>query len=121
MTEADNGSLIDWQVGLAATGGRHQLLCELIDIFFSEYPQQLSGIRDAIEDRSGKELRRFAHTLKGCLRYFGDSKAARLAKELEAMGLDENFDNATGLLEELRAEVGRLVPELQDFRDKHGG
>ncbi|MBP88725.1 MAG: hypothetical protein CMJ64_18765 [Planctomycetaceae bacterium] len=119
MTEPEKARLIDWQVGLDATGGNQALLCELITIFFDEYPKQLAGIREAIESRSGKELRRFAHTLKGCLRYFGDSKAGSLASDLEVMAADDIFDNGSGLLEDLRLEVERLLPELREYLDEH--
>ena len=117
MTEADKARLIDWQAGLAATAGSPSLLCELIEIFLQEYPKHLAGIAEAIDDRSAKEMRRFAHTLKGCLRYFGESKASALASELETMGAGELFDGADLLLAELRTEVARLLPEMQEFRD----
>ena len=119
MTEADKQSLVDWEVGLAATGGKPALLCELIDIFFSEYPEYLVGIREATDQRCGADLRRFAHTLKGCLRYFGESRAATLARELESAGGDECFDDADRLFAELCAEIERLRPELQHYIDVH--
>ena len=119
MTEAEKEQLINWQVGLAATGGSQSLLCELIEIFLIEYPKQLAGIAEALGKGSGKEVRLFAHTLKGSLRFFGESRASTLTSELETMGLGDRLEGADGLLAELRLEVARLPPELQNYLDTH--
>lgn len=119
MKEAEGEKLIDWQAGLDATGGNEQLLAELIEIFFEEYPKLLTGIRDAIDRGAAKDLQRFAHTLKGSLRYFGDTAAGRLAYELEGMGSSGAFDTAPALLEQLTPAVERLLPELREYVDAH--
>ena len=119
MTEADKESLIDWEVGLAATGGKPSVLCELIEIFFAEYPKELAEIRRAIDERSSQDVRLFAHTLKGCLRYFGESRAVTVAIELEAAGVQEMFDRASDLLPELHSEIALLIPELEEYIDLH--
>ena len=59
---------LDWNCALDAVGGSAELLVELVTIFFEEYPKLIDGIRSSIESHDLVELRRFAHTLKGCLR-----------------------------------------------------
>lgn len=106
---------IDWDHALDAVGGSSELLGELIEIFFEEYPKLVAGIQAAIESTTLEEIRRFSHTLKGCLRYFGKTKAGELAYELELMGRDGNIDRATEMFGDLQAETESLFPELKAF------
>ena len=115
MTEADGGKLVDWQVIHAATGGNPALLRELIEIFLTEVPKHLSDIDEAIRQQAADDLRRHAHTIKGCLRYFGETPAGECARQLESMGKEQRFEGAADRLTELRGEVQRLVPELQNY------
>lgn len=115
MSDSEGDKLIDWEAGHVATGGNKKLLAELIEIFFEEYPKLLAGIRAGIDDRSAKDLRRYAHTLKGSLRYFGETHAGALSGELEVMGEHSSFEAAQPLLEKLEPEIDRLLPELQAF------
>lgn len=125
------GDTIDWQIALDAVDGRRVLLAELIEIFFEEYPKLLSEIETAIEAESSLNLQRSAHTLKGCLRYFGESRAARLAKQLEDHGRDQKqheeqgqpttFDGCHDVLVELHAATETLIPELKRFGEQETG
>lgn len=62
---------VDWDYAREAVGGSPELLQELVEIFFAEYPKLITGIQTSIESANLTDLRRFAHTLKGSLRYFG--------------------------------------------------
>lgn len=104
---------IDWNVALDAVGGRRDLLTELIDIFFTEYPPTLDEIRQAIERQDAKGLQLSAHKLKGCLRYFGQTLACERAKELEDMGRSGQLEGALPRLEDLDLAVTRLLPSLR--------
>jgi len=115
MSEPQREKLDDCEAGLVATGGSEALLSELIEIFLEECPKVLAGIRTAVDDRSAKDLRRHAHTLRGSLRYFGETQAGVLSAELEAMGEEGSFDFAGPVLKTLEREIDRLLPELQKF------
>lgn len=106
---------IDWNHARDAVGGNIDLLLELIDIFFAEYPKLIAGIGSSIESQSVDELRLFAHTLKGSLRYFGELHAGQLAYELEVMGHGGQFERAKEVFGQLQTEMDTVLPELKAF------
>ncbi|MDA1054411.1 MAG: Hpt domain-containing protein [Planctomycetota bacterium] len=106
---------VDWIHARAAVGGSPDLLVEVVDLFFEEYPKLIVGIQSSIESEAFVELRRFAHTLKGCLRYFGPTQAGQLSFELEIMGRDGQLERATEVFGDLQTEMDSLVPELTAF------
>ena len=110
---------IDWDKVLAAVDGQQDLLLDLIDIFFTERAQVLPRIAAAIEDRDAGELQLFAHRLKGCLAYFGQSKAGEVAWQLESLGRNRTLDGAPELLAQLRTAVDELLPSLRAYRHEH--
>lgn len=107
---------IDWDAALGLVDGRRDLLLELIDLFFAEHAELMPRITKAIENDDAGSLQVFAHRLKGCLRYFGESKAADAAWQLELLGRAKTLDAAAGQLAELRAAVDALVPEIRAYR-----
>ena len=106
---------VDWNYALDVVGGSTVLLLELIDIFFVEYPTLVAGIQSSIESEAFPELRRCAHTLKGCLRYFGETQAGRLSSELEIMGRDNQIERANEVFRQLKTELDSLLPEFTAF------
>jgi|CXWL01.1.fsa_nt_gi HPt (histidine-containing phosphotransfer) domain-containing protein len=106
---------IDWNHARDAVGGSTDLLREIIEIFFDEYPKLIAGIQSSIESGRLVELRRFAHTLKGCLRYFGETQAGQLSLELEIMGRDGQTERATHVVGQLQTEMESVISELRAF------
>ena len=104
---------VDWNVALEAVGGRRDLLIEIVDVFFTEYPTTLTAIQSAIEKGDAKDLQLSAHKLKGCLRYFGASIACEEARALEDMGRAGQLDGAADKLATLTSAVRRLLPQLR--------
>jgi DNA-binding response OmpR family regulator len=117
---AVDSDVIDWRVALEATGGRRDLLVELVDIFRKEYPVTLAAIRTAIDCQDAKGLQMSAHQLKGCLRYFGRTTASELARSLEDLGRSGTIDGAATRLEPLIAAVQKLIPQLDHGPDALG-
>lgn len=106
---------VDWEFARDAVGGDSELLFELVEIFFEEYPKLIAGIKSSLESKSYVELRRFAHTLKGCLRYFGKTQAGKLSSQLETMGREKKIESASKLFADLQSELTALLPELREF------
>jgi CheY-like chemotaxis protein len=105
---------IDWTDALEAVGGRRELLNDLIEIFFEEYPPTLAEIREAIDQQNVKQLQLSAHKLKGCLRYFGRSAACEKAQELEYLARNGTLSGAAGRLVELETAMSTLLPLLKE-------
>lgn len=112
-TEDPNVDPIDWQVALEAVGGRRDLLREIIDVFFTEHTTTLASIQAAIEGSDAKSLQLYAHQLKGCLRYFGETTACQLARNLEDIGRSGQLQQAASQLPPLTAAVRQLLPHLR--------
>lgn len=107
---------VDWDAALDAVDGRRDLLRELIEIFFLEYPTLLEQIRTAIGDADAAGLRLSAHRLKGCLRYFGQNRAAEFALQLELRGRDGRWDDVAAMSAGLQAALEQMLPSLREFQ-----
>ena len=104
---------VNWEEALAAVDGRRGLLRELVEIFFAECPGLMQHIQQAIERQDPAELKLYAHRLKGCLRYFGDNRAARLALQLEDMGREGTIEGAAERFADLDEAIQGLLPALR--------
>lgn len=113
QSSGEGGNDVDWTVALEAVGGRQDLLHELVEIFFAEYPVTLEAIRTSIAKQDAQGVRLYAHKLKGCLRYFGTSEASELAAELEEIGRRSDLESAPHKLERLVAATNQLLPALK--------
>jgi len=106
---------LDWGQALDVVQGDRQLLKEMIEAFFGEYPRMQEEIRSSIAERNQEVLRRSAHTLKSSMRYFGANTAWHHAYELECLGRDGRFDEAHQKLGVLEQEIQRIEPSLHGF------
>lgn len=106
---------IDWSTAMEAVEGQTELLVELIELFLEEYPKHLDSMRVAARCGDGNGFARAAHTLKGSLKYFGPSRAAELALQLEQQGKSLAACDPGPRLVELEREIERMLPQLRDF------
>jgi HPt (histidine-containing phosphotransfer) domain-containing protein len=79
---------------------------ELIDAFLEDAPNMLDAMRTALEAKDVESFRRNAHSLKTNANTFGAMELGELAKELEAMGRDNNL------------EIGNRLEVLVDAYEK---
>jgi len=106
---------LDWDKALSAMKGDHRLLRIVVDAALEEIPRLMSAVREAIAGEDAAALRLAAHTLKGAIRYFGDSPAFDHAYELEMMGQQSDLRNAQETLATLEGEMKHLTSELSDY------
>jgi HPt (histidine-containing phosphotransfer) domain-containing protein len=116
----ENQSTIDWQMALDATGGNRALLGELIELLFEEQPKLMQLLEQSLANSAYRDFRRAAHTLKGCLRYFGNTAAGRTARELELLGETGQLESARPILDRLNHELEPLLVELRAFLAQQG-
>ena len=93
-------------------GGETKDLHEFTEVVKKESSTLLADIRRAIEVRDSKLLVRYAHTLKGCVNYFGVETLIEAALALENLGRDESFEGAQDLLARLELEYSRFIAAL---------
>lgn len=88
---------------------------ELIDAFLEDAPTMIQSMRMAVDAGDVETFRRNAHSLKSNAYTFGATELGRLARELEAMGRENNL--AIGdRLEVLQEEFGLVAQELRGLR-----
>jgi len=106
---------IDWSFALAALNEDTSLLRSVVGAALKEAPRLMEHIRVAVHEGDAPGLRIAAHTLKGAVRYFGESRVYDGAYQMEQWGAQERVDFAVQGLPDLRAEVDRLVAKLTAF------
>ena len=88
-------------------------LCEFSELVKQETRILRNEIRQAIEIRDPKQLRRFAHTLKSSVSYFGVKSLVQAAEAMEEIGRTETFDGIEELIATLELEVARFLAALE--------
>ena len=109
----DEDDAVDWDAALESVQGRRELLRELIDIFFQEYPELMSQIDRALEENEPQTLHVAAHRLKGCLRYFGKNRSGDLASQLEMLGRAGTVEGGRSLFRQLESALERWTSALR--------
>lgn len=108
---------LDWSAALTSLAGRASLLETVVKAFVAEEPVLLRDLSDALERGDAASLARAAHTMRGTLSYFDVQRPMELAGRLEQMGRDSELGGAAETLDELQAELERLVPHLESFQE----
>ena len=111
----EDNKIFDKDEILKRFDGEEEFLAELVKVFIDDIPEQLSGIKKAIDDRNSKNLERSAHKLKGAVANFEERTAFEVALKLEMMGRENRLDVAKGTYDTLTKEVECLVNKLKGF------
>ena len=115
--ELTNGvHAMDQERALENVGGNRDVLNEMIDLFTTECPKQMSEIQSAYHSGDVKRLIRSAHTLKGSVALFGADKATAAARRVEFMGRDNQLEEFTEAWSELQADIDKLMSDLANVR-----
>ena len=91
------------------------LFRSLAEIFRREYPRQMLGVSLCIQQADADGLRRNAHALKGALANLSAVHAASLAASLEKSGAAGVVGPAQATLDELEAELPRVLASLDEL------
>ncbi len=96
-------------------GGDTNLLHELIELFFADYPQMWQNVRDALSQGDAAKLSQAAHTLKGSVGVFGAQNARAAAERLEQLASTGDLAQAAEAVTQLETELERLKPVLHSL------
>lgn len=107
------GTAINTDAALRTVDGDVELLRELLDLFFEDYPEHLRSIREAVEHGDTGQLGRAAHTLKGAAAAISAERVREAAFALERVAKTDQLDEASVLLDALGAELAGLEEELK--------
>ena len=103
---------LDWQEALARVDGDEQLMQELIEVFFEEYPVLVDQMKQAIDQGDAAALQRAAHTLKGSVAVLGAQALAGAAEHVEQLAKAGDLNAVPKALDQLLREAELLIPEL---------
>jgi PAS domain S-box-containing protein len=113
--EQQADEIFDKTAALDRVDGDAELLMELVEAFFEEYPGLLSQIRESIAQGDSQTLMRAANTIKGSVGIFAAKPAFEAAFKLEMMGRNGDLAHAEEAYAALEAEIKRLKPALETF------
>ena len=109
----DLPSIFDLDDALEQVGGDREILEEVLEVFSESYPDQLSELKNAIDNGDAHIIERAAHTLKGSVGTFSAKKALETASRLEIMGRDGQLQEAAAVYSKLEQEVEELNAALR--------
>jgi HPt (histidine-containing phosphotransfer) domain-containing protein len=109
----DIPNIFDLDDALDKVGGDREILEEILVVFSETYPDQLSELKNAIDNGDAPIVERAAHTLKGSVGTFSSKKALETAFRLETMGHDGNLQEAAEAYSKLEQEVEELEAALK--------
>ncbi len=106
---------IDWARVLKQMRGNPRLVQVLVEATLAETPNMLAAVRLAIDRGDAPALQLAAHTLKGTLRYFGDTAACQWAVGLEKMAASRDLSDAADSLAKLELALEPLDRSLRTY------
>ncbi len=123
--DSENRPPIDYETALEEFLGDAELLREVIEGFMCNAGKQLTILRRAVADGNMSAVCKEAHAIKGGAANLAAKETARLASELEELGLSGRLRGGSEILDRMEAELTALkvflklhMPEPPDFPEK---
>jgi len=102
---------IDWQL-LMERIGDEALIDEIMPIFLKDNNERMQLLAEAVKKNDSKEVKFYAHSIKGACGTIGASKLFELGKELETAGRDEQTEKFAPLFEQIKTRFDNLLTFL---------
>ena len=102
---------IDWQL-LIERLGSEDLVDEIIPIFVKDNTGRMKMLMQAMEKIDQREIKFYAHSLKGATATIGAARISELAKQLEIAARDGDNSQYRPLYEEINVRFARLIEFL---------
>ena len=118
QASSSDSSIVDLDALQERVAGDMDLISEIVNIFFSRYPEAIARVREAAVSENHKNLEAAAHNLRGYLVTFHAKRSAEAASELETMGRSGNMTGAGKAFEKLEREIELLMPLLASLDRK---
>jgi signal transduction histidine kinase/HPt (histidine-containing phosphotransfer) domain-containing protein/ActR/RegA family two-component response regulator len=102
---------IDWQL-LVERLGSEELVDEIIPIFLKDNTERMKILTDAMGKVDQKEIKFYAHSIKGATATIGAARISELAKQLEIAARDGDSAKYKPLFDEINVRFARLIEFL---------
>ena len=109
--------LVNWNGPLRQLMGDHTILKDITEAYIEESRENLIALTNAIASGDAKSANRFAHTIKGAMRFYGAKTAKEYGQELESAAAIGDLNFASEKLERFKLEVENVIVILQRFVD----
>ncbi len=107
--------VFDKDKALNIIGGDEEFLREIVEIFLTDVPQQVSDIKNAVNSRNGEALEKTSHKLKGAVSNFGENATFKTALKLETIGKENMLDDVDKIYGTLVNNLESLVNALKNL------
>ncbi|MGD0784291.1 MAG: ATP-binding protein [Sedimentisphaerales bacterium] len=99
---------IDWQL-LMERIGDEALIDEIVPVFLKDNTERMQLLTEAVKKTDTREVKFFAHSIKGASGIVGAAKISELAKQLETAARDEQTDKYVPLYEQIKTHFDALL------------
>jgi Amt family ammonium transporter len=103
------GEPIDMATFLGRCFGNKKIASKILAMFQTQVGKNIEALQSEIAAGNADQLRRSAHTLKGCAANISAEPIRQLAAELERLGATDQLSGAGQQLELLKAEADRCL------------
>jgi len=107
------GPWLDREQIMEQFDGDEELFAEIAELFIEDAPKQMTRIREAVAKGDALALNRAAHALKGSVSNFGVEAVYDLARSMEIMGDESDFQEAEKTCDALGKTLGELLREMR--------
>jgi PAS domain S-box-containing protein len=85
---------------------------EVVDLFVTDYPQMIKGLKAMLASGDAVAFSRYAHSIKGMVGLFKAEETSHLAQTLESKGKTGNLNGLSQIVENLSGSLDRLKDTL---------
>jgi CheY-like chemotaxis protein len=116
MQNALISNVINITSALKRLGDDRQLMHDLINFFFEDFPSLLEEMRGAILRHDWSRLERAAHSFKGLVANFDATPTVQAMQALEQQSANHDAEQLSKLLADAEVEVARLTAALAEYQ-----
>jgi PAS domain S-box-containing protein len=107
----DNEPVIGW-AAIIEQCGDEEVVREVVGVFLAEAPKYVEMLAEAVKTRNSKDIRFYAHKLKGSSSYITARRLVEKSQQLELAGMRKDMDVAAPLFEHVREEFAKVISFL---------
>ncbi len=108
-----DADIFDRKTFLERLGGDEALMGDLLEIFLDDTPNQINALYEAVENKSAKDIRIQAHTIKGSAANIGAPALKEAALNMENSARNGDIANAVSLFLAVKKAYSKLEQALK--------
>ena len=118
MQNSLTGNVINIKSAINRLGNDQELMNDLINFFFEDFPSLLEEMRGSILRHDWNRLQRAAHSFKGLAANFDAAPAVKAMQEIELQSTSHDPELLSKLLADAEVEVARLTAALAEYQQQ---